>query len=316
MRIRTKGTEMKPANDVKNRVHHSRQKSIIIILSCLLMIVVILIIIFLAAYSNTKNEGSASSESKDNVSEQEDVTPVEQKEETNSTQPEIVVGNVPVGGNCSTALGKLMVINANYNVDNTFIANRRNQLVDLAAMYGIEEANSWNGIPMLDAEAAKHLHEMLSAYTTENPGHVMRTMSCFRSIGTSCGRLCAATGTSDHHTGYTCDLIDTSYGNTLDTEYYNSHPDWQWLKANSYKYGFIDRYPVEWAGSSMDEPLNVDENGTTGYYETWHYRYVGVPVATEIAMGKYNNGDYDSLEHYLKAIGYLDDLKKGTCKFE
>ncbi len=84
-------------------------------------------------------------------------------------------------------------------------------------------------------------------------------------------------------------------------------------EENSYKYGFIDRYPEEWAGGSMTQPLNVDENGSTGYYETWHYRYVGNPAATEIATGKYNDGKYDSLEHYLKASGRLKNLISGSC---
>ena len=62
----------------------------------------------------------------------------------------------------------------------------------------------------------------------------------------------------------------------------------------------------------MSESLNVDENGTTGLYETWHYRYVGVEAATEIATGVYNNGEYDFLEHYLKATGRVLDLKNGA----
>ena len=77
-----------------------------------------------------------------------------------------------------------------------------------------------------------YLDEMLAAYTAENPGHTMGTRSCFRMTGTSCGRLCAATGESDHHTGLTCDLIDTAYGTELDTDDYAAHPEWQWLKAN------------------------------------------------------------------------------------
>ena len=217
-------------------------------------------------------------------------------------------------GNCTLKLGKLMLINANFTVDMNFINTRRSQLVNLTATYGINELNSYNGTPLLDAEAAVHLAEMIQAYQAENPGHEMKTVSCFRTYGTSCGRLCAATGTSEHHSGYTCDLIDAQYGTTLDTDYYGSHPEWQWLKANSYRYGFIDRYPEEWAGGSMAQPLNVNENGTTGYYETWHYRYVGVPAATEIATGKYNGGKYDSLEHYLKMAGYVSDLRTATCK--
>ena len=259
---------------------------------------------------NSQNQTSAdeqSTEPQENPTEQEVIpAPEEQPQE----EPE---APIPAGGNCSMKLGNLMLINVNYTVDTNFIANRRNELIDLTATYGIKEANQWNGTPMLTAEAGVHLNDMLSAYSAENQGHNLSTMSCFRSVGTSCGRLCAATGTSDHHTGLTCDLIDTAYGSTLDTDYLSSHPDWQWLHQNSYKYGFIDRYVPEWAGSSMNEPQNVNESGTTGYYETWHFRYVGITAATDIATGKYNNGAYDSLEHYLKATGKINSLTSGNC---
>ena len=64
----------------------------------------------------------------------------------------------------------------------------------------------------------------------------------------------------------------------------------------------------------MSEPLNVDENGSTGLFETWHYRYVGIEHATNIATGKYNNGEYDSLEHYLKSLDLVKNLKTGECE--
>lgn len=209
--------------------------------------------------------------------------------------------------------GNLMLINPNFMVDKEFIASRKQELVSVSELYGIKEYNaSVNGDNLLTAEAAENLNAMPAAYKTENPGHEMGTRSCFRERGTNCGRLCAATGASDHHTGLTCDLIDLQYGTSLDTADYAQHKEWQWLKANSYKYGFIDRFPLAWSGGLMSEPLNVDENGTTGLYETWHYRYVGVEAATEIATGVYNNGEYDSLEHYLKATGRVLDLKNGV----
>ena len=215
--------------------------------------------------------------------------------------------------NCTKKYGYLMLVNPNFKVENDFIAARKEELISVSATYGILEFKASNGDNLMDEEAAKHLDEMLAAYTAENPGHTMGTRSCFRMKGTSCGRLCAATGESDHHTGLTCDLIDTAYGTELDTDDYAAHPEWQWLKANSYRYGFIDRFPEEWAGGSMSEPLNVDENGSTGLFETWHYRYVGVEAATEIATGKYNDGRYDSLEHYLLATGLVVDLKNAIC---
>ena len=216
--------------------------------------------------------------------------------------------------NCSTSFGKLMLINPNFSVSTDYIASRKSQLVNITELYGIREGNAYNGVPLLDPEAAVNLNEMLSAYKEVYKGHEITTLSCFRSQGTNCGRLCYATGTSDHHSGYTCDLIDNAYGGLLDTDYLESHPEWTWLHENSYKYGFIDRFVSSWAGGSMSEPVNVDKNGTTGLYETWHFRYVGKTAAREIALGKYNNGNYDSLEHYLKASGRIKNLlDKTSC---
>lgn len=218
------------------------------------------------------------------------------------------------GGNCTEKYGKLMLVNPNFRVSTDWIDNRRNSLISLSQTYGIQEGHSWNGDNLIDAEAAEHLSEMVKAYEAANKGHTMVTNSCYRARGMGCGRMCSETGTSDHHAGYTCDLIDPTYGEELDTDYLAQHIEWQWLKQNSYKYGFIDRFPEEWAGGSMLEPLNVNENGTTGLFETWHYRYVGVKAATEIAEGKYNNGKYDSLEHYLKMTNRVEDLKNAKCK--
>lgn len=218
-------------------------------------------------------------------------------------------------GNCTTGWGNLMLINPNFTVGLDFIAQRKQQMISVSQNYGIPEYHAaGNGDNLMDPEAAAHLGEMVAAYKAENPGHEMGTYSCFRARGTQCGRLCAATGASDHHTGLTCDLIDLQYGTELESADYPNHREWQWLKANSYKYGFIDRFPEAWSGGPMSAPLNVDENGSTGLYETWHYRYVGVPAATEIATGKYNNGQYDSLEHYLKMTGRVRDLKGGVCE--
>ena len=241
----------------------------------------------------------------------------EENKETEELKEEPTVSSLTTetsSGNCTIKYGNLMLINPNFMVETNFIAERRNELVSISSLYGIKEGNPYNGDNLLDPEAAEHINDMVRAYETDYPGHTLETRSCFRSVGTKCGRLCAATGASDHHTGLTCDLVDPVYGDSLDTDTYNRHTDWQWLKANSYKYGFIDRFPEAWAGGSMAEPLNVDENGSTGLFETWHYRYVGIEAATEIATGKYNNGEYDSLEHYLKSIGLINDLKNGVCK--
>ena len=263
--------------------------------------------------TNDGDAEEAGDESDTEASEEKAVAEsVEEETTIEAAAPSTPVTNV-ASSNCTIGLGYLMLINPNFTVDTGFIDARRNELVSVSSLYGIQEGNAYNGDNLLDTEAAKHLNEMVKAYEAEYPGHTFTTFSCYRARGTNCGRLCAATGTSDHHTGLTCDLVDTAYGSSLDTDTYSQHIDWQWLYANSYKYGFIDRFPEEWAGGPMSAPLNVDENGSTGLFETWHYRFVGVGPATEIATGKYNNGQYDSLEHYLKARGLVKDLRGGTC---
>ena len=233
-----------------------------------------------------------------------DIPTTEVDEDTASIQP--ITG--AVSKNPTISLGRLMLINPNFTVESSFIAGRKSELISLSSTYGIKENKSSNGDNLLDREAAEWLNKMVAEYSVANPGHTLETRSCFREVGTGCGRMCAATGASDHHTGLTCDLIDPIYGTSLDTGEYNKHIEWQWLKNNSYKFGFIDRFPEAWAGGPMTEPINVDENGTTGLFETWHYRYVGVYAATQIATGVYNDGAYDSLEHYLKMRGLVPNL--------
>ena len=78
--------------------------------------------------------------------------------------------------------------------------------------------------------------------------------------------LAARPGYSEHETGLTLDI--TTGKATKDT--FESTEEFTWLKENSYKYGFILRYPK-------------GKEDITGYdYEPWHYRYVGVEVATKI----------------------------------
>ena len=78
----------------------------------------------------------------------------------------------------------------------------------------------------------------------------------------------AIPGTSEHQTGLAVDIM-SSYYLVLDRGQEDT-AEQQWLMENSYKYGFILRYPS-------------DKSELTGiYYEPWHYRYVGKDAAKEI----------------------------------
>ncbi len=74
----------------------------------------------------------------------------------------------------------------------------------------------------------------------------------------------ARPGHSEHQTGLAIDIRSNSHWNSLTPE------DYEWIKNNGYKYGFILRY------SKGQEQI-------TGYKEEpWHIRYVGIEHATKI----------------------------------
>jgi LAS superfamily LD-carboxypeptidase LdcB len=92
----------------------------------------------------------------------------------------------------------------------------------------------------------------------------------------------AVPGTSEHQLGLAVDIIDASlYSLERKQETLAAQ---QWLMENSWKYGFVLRYPE-------------DREKITGIiYEPWHYRYVGTEVAREL----YESGL--TLEEYIEKL--------------
>jgi len=79
----------------------------------------------------------------------------------------------------------------------------------------------------------------------------------------------ARPGQSEHQTGLAADITTVSRECYLD-DCFADTSDGQWLVNNSYKFGFILRYPK-------------GKEDITGYrYESWHFRYVGIDLATAL----------------------------------
>ena len=77
--------------------------------------------------------------------------------------------------------------------------------------------------------------------------------------------IAARPGYSEHQTGLSIDIFSTEY---TTTEAFKNSTHYEWLVNNAYKYGFIQRY-------------QSDTEDVTGFTEeAWHWRYVGVEVAT------------------------------------
>lgn len=127
-------------------------------------------------------------------------------------------------------------------------------------------------------EAATALAQMFDDYRSQTGDH-LTVVSPYRSYGDQVGvyngwvsrlgqaqadRQSARPGYSEHQTGLAVDIdtaIDQGFGKTAAGE---------WLATNSWKYGFVVRY-------------QDGQEGITGYeYEPWHFRYLGVPLATEL----------------------------------
>ena len=94
--------------------------------------------------------------------------------------------------------------------------------------------------------------------------------------------MCSArAGHSEHQTGLAVDIADLS----LDYDNFEYTKEFIWVKENAHKYGFIMRYPKA-------------KFHITGFkYEPWHYRYVGIEIATYIYENDITLEEYEKITH-------------------
>lgn len=149
--------------------------------------------------------------------------------------------------------------------------------------------------PMLRIELKKYIDKLLS--DAQEQGFNLIVDSGYRSYdyqkilcdalveekGSDALTLIAQPGASEHQTGLAVDFAYYNNGVYCD-EVKEDDEEVIWLMNNSYKYGFILRYPK-------------DKESITGYsYEPWHYRFVGTSLASELY---FNNL---TLEEYYEKI--------------
>lgn len=91
-------------------------------------------------------------------------------------------------------------------------------------------------------------------------------------------------GYSEHQLGTTIDLITTGIGGTLDG--FDKTNAYQWLLNNAHKYGYTLSYP---------------ENNSFYVFEPWHWRFVGVKLATYLHNNNKHFYDLDqrTIDDYL-----------------
>jgi len=81
-------------------------------------------------------------------------------------------------------------------------------------------------------------------------------------------RVVAYPGSSEHNLGLAVDIVSNNYHGL--TARQAETPEGIWLAQNSYRYGFVLRYPY------------YQQHITNIIFEPWHFRYVGIYAATEM----------------------------------
>ena len=167
-----------------------------------------------------------------------------------------------------TSKGYLMLVNKYNYLDNSYVPNN---LVTINPIHGYSnqlEEIAYNAfIKMYDDAKKEGLNLFISSpYRSYNTQYYLYNNYVLENGQVSADTFSARAGHSEHQTGL---AIDVSIG-TNGIGYFKDTKEFLWMKDNSHKYGYILRYPE-------------GKEYITGYqYEPWHYRYVGVEVATKI----------------------------------
>lgn len=164
------------------------------------------------------------------------------------------------------------------NFENTIPKDWKVDLVQLNNGQSVDRRIYDDLIAMLQAAKSEGLNPLIcSSYRTNEKQEQLyqNKVSEYLSQGYSKVELSdkaafwvARPGTSEHQLGLAVDIVSTK-NQRLDRSQENT-VEQQWLIQNSWKYGFVLRYPT-------------NKNSITGVgYEPWHYRYVGKEHAKKI----------------------------------
>ncbi len=172
------------------------------------------------------------------------------------------------------------IVNKYYKLPENYVPD---DLVEIDSKY---RGTSYNY--KLRKEAAEALYKMADAALED--GIKLTVVSAYRTESTQTSLFnnavktdgmehallySAKPGHSEHQLGLAVDLVIAS-----SKAHFEDTKEYAWLKENSYKYGFIERYPK-------------GKEFITGYgFEPWHYRYLGVELATDVFLENITYEEY------------------------
>ncbi|MEK7588349.1 MAG: M15 family metallopeptidase [Patescibacteria group bacterium] len=138
--------------------------------------------------------------------------------------------------------------------------------------------------------------------SANNEGAMLKVQSAYRSFTTQSGlksaysvtygagtanKFSADQGYSEHQLGTTVDFTTEKTKGVLSG--FDKTPEYEWLLNNAYRFGFVISYP----------------KGNSYYiYEPWHWRFVGIQLATRIRQDNtyFYNMDQRVIDSYLASI--------------
>ncbi len=258
-------------NAIKNMIHTN--------ISIILLICIVLILTITYKYITYKKDVQASLEVSVDVEELYNET----KWEENKRDKDV---------NSNTSDWELLLVNKKHNIPETYSIE-------------LQEIESTH---MVDKRIAEALNQMLSDARKEGLSPIIcssyRTNEKQRRLYNNkvdeykrqgygleeakelASYWVAIPGTGEHETGLAVDIVSKNY-QILDEEQEKTQEQ-KWLIENSYKYGFVLRYPTDKKEITM---IN---------YEPWHYRYVGIENAT------YMKEQDMCLEEYIEYLGQFE----------
>lgn len=135
----------------------------------------------------------------------------------------------------------------------------------------------------------------------KNDGMKLKIVSAYRSFeeqkniksfhtivyGSGANRFSADQGYSEHQLGTTIDFTTDEL--KINFEKFDKTKEYVWLQNNAYRYGFI---------------LSYTPNNKYYIFEPWHWRFVGIKLATYLKNNNQNFYDLDQkeIDHYLISI--------------
>ncbi len=183
---------------------------------------------------------------------------------------------------------KVYFLNENYvpsnlaEIDSKYLYNKEQSLQIHANvqpyLYNLLENASSSGVSL----------EIISAYRSFKAQTSLK-LSYKMTYGSGANKFSADQGYSEHQLGTAVDLTTPDIGESFSK--FETTTAYKWLTENAYKYGFILSYPKQ---------------NTYYRFEPWHWRFVGVSLATKLHDSNKYFYDLDQREIDLYLISIFD----------